>query len=1397
MPATSTRRPSAGFFAAPALRRLLGAAALCGLLPAAAQAQAPVVTGLSPARNALAVPRTAPVTVTFDQALSPTSAAGLRLRGALTGQQRGPVVVSGKQLTLPAPAFQAGEVVSATVTQAVQSSGGQALARPQVFQFTTATAPSSGTFGGGSDQALSNGVGVSVGDVNGDGFPDLLFIDRINTATEINHTVNVRLNDGRGTFGSAQAVEVGVSPTSLALGDMDNDGDLDLVVGAGIQNTSAINIALNDGKGTFGSPQSYSIFGHAPHNLVLGDINSDGYLDVVASYGPYDPTAAFINDREGSVSLMYTIPSASNGSLALGDVNGDGYLDLLSASTLDGPNVYVSLNKSPRAALFGESTKVAIGTAENDAAEAVAVGDVNGDGFLDFVAKHNAQISVRLNDGHGNFSGSQEVPAGGASSERSVALADVNGDGFLDLLAINAQQGMVSIYLNDGTGAFSRRREVAVGKGYGEYISLADLNGDGTLDIVTLSNERLSVRLNQPATPPPPAPLAVTRVSPARNALAAPRTTPVTVTFNQALANNTATQGALKVFSQQAGGRKAGAATVSGTLLTFSPTTPFKAGETVRATISGAAQGNNGTAAAPQVFQFTTATAPTAGTFEQGQRVLTNRLLTEVVTGDVNGDGKLDIVTADAGNGTLSVRINNGDGTFLDNTTAGGGRYDRFVSGVVRSLALGDLDGDGDLDIVYTSYIRENLPGSVGILLNNGDATNYTAVQGIPLGAGPRQVVLGDVDGDGDLDLLTTSTNPQYASVVNVRLNDGQGRFSVAQDIVRPADYLALGDMDGDGDLDLLATSYNYSTNSSVITLSLNDGKGTFGTAQIVAPSSILRKLILQDLDGDGDLDVFALEDSGSVSVQFNDGTGGLTSRQKLPTPGSPNNYYENIGFTAGDVDGDGDIDLLLGLDGTVSKWTNNGAGLFSAAQTIATSAPTIASLALGDIDDDADLDLLIGQTGQGNSHVDVRLNQNPTLPPVASDAYRFNAGGPALTTSFGAFATDQYASPSSRTATTTAPIAGTSDPALYQTERYSTNGTLSYAVPVANGTYTVVLHFAEIYWTQPGQRVFDVALEGAKKLTNYDIVREVGPRTATTKTFTVTVTDGVLNVDLSVPYLSGGRDQAKLAALEILPPTPRYQLNAGGPALTTSRGAFIADRYYSDSSRVAATTAPIAGTPDQALYRTERYSTRGVLSYAVPVVNGRYSVVLHFAEIYWQQPGQRVFDINLEGRKVVTNYDILTKVAPFTATTETFAVTVTDGVLNLDLTVPYLSGGRDQAKLSALQVLRLDGDAPLGANTVAAAATLQEEARLAALSVYPNPASGNFTLSLTSPAAQTATLTLTDQLGRVVHTQALTLQAGANQVPVQAAGLAAGLYQLTLRTADGQRLTSKVSLRP
>lgn len=187
--------------------------------------------------------------------------------------------------------------------------------------------------------------------------------------------------------------------------------------------------------------------------------------------------------------------------------------------------------------------------------------------------------------------------------------------------------------------------------------------------------------------------------------------------------------------------------------------------------------------------------------------------------------------------------------------------------------------------------------------------------------------------------------------------------------------------------------------------------------------------------------------------------------------------------------------------------------------------------------------------------------------------------------------------------------------------------------------------------------------------------------------------------------------------------------------------------------------------------------------------------MVLHFAEIYWKQVGQRVFDISLEGATVRTNYDIVKEVGPLTATTQTFAVRVTDGVLNLDLRVPYERGGADQAKLSAIEVLKKDGPAAGRSNQTLA--TISPSTGREELLAYPNPSAGRFTLACTTSQAQAALLTLTDQLGRVVHQQAVQMQAGANQVAVEAPSLAQGLYQLSLRTADGQRQNQRMMIRP
>lgn len=157
-----------------------------------------------------------------------------------------------------------------------------------------------------------------------------------------------------------------------------------------------------------------------------------------------------------------------------------------------------------------------------------------------------------------------------------------------------------------------------------------------------------------------------------------------------------------------------------------------------------------------------------------------------------------------------------------------------------------------------------------------------------------------------------------------------------------------------------------------------------------------------------------------------------------------------------------------------------------------------------------------------------------PPAAPSAVSVVRINAGGPAYTTAQGVeFSTDLYFNSASDSYFTTEPIDGTTEDALYQTERWSTD--LKYDVPVPNGSYTVILHFAEIYTVginQAGMRVFNVDIEGgAAQLDNYDIFAQVGGNYAVKETFTdIEVTDGVMNIDLAQVV-----ENPKISAIEII----------------------------------------------------------------------------------------------------------------------------------------------------------------------------------------------------------------------------------------------------------------------
>ena len=446
------------------------------------------ITSTSPAANARAAAAGGPVVVTFNQPILASTAAALKVfsaqRGGLRTNGSGSTTVSGSTVRFtPTYAFRPGETVQATVTTAATS--GVSLLRARVLQFTTAVSSSLGVFGGGSNPTVgSNPRSVATGDVDGDGDLDML----VSSSYFFTGTVQVRLNNGSGAFTFNQDVGVGTSPKGVVLGDVDGDGDLDFVAANDGDNT--VSVRLNNGIGAFGGGSEVAV-GNQPYGVALGDVDGDGDLDLLTANGGNVNVSVRLNDGSGAfgggqdVGVGF-IPQ----SVALGDVDGDGDLDMLAANQRSG-TVSVRLNNGSGA--FGGGSDVATGDPQS-----VALGDVDGDGDLDFVAANDGggTVSVRLNNGSGAFGGGSDVAVG--SRPYSVALGDVDGDGDLDFITANYDANTASVRLNNGSGVFGGGSDPAVGS-QPISVALGDVDGDGDLDVLTANagNATVGVRFNQ------------------------------------------------------------------------------------------------------------------------------------------------------------------------------------------------------------------------------------------------------------------------------------------------------------------------------------------------------------------------------------------------------------------------------------------------------------------------------------------------------------------------------------------------------------------------------------------------------------------------------------------------------------------------------------------------------------------------------------------------------------------------------------------------------------------------------------------------------------------------------------------------------------------------------------
>jgi len=323
-------------------------------------------------------------------------------------------------------------------------------------------------------------------DLDGDGKPDLA------TADGTSNTVSVLLNDGQGGFAhrTSYPIGIGLHPNSIAAGDLDGDGNADLVAADDGSNT--VTVLLGIGRGRFASAVNRAAF-FTPVSIAMADFDGDGKLDVLVANAELGAISLLRGDGHGGLGLPTSFAVGGTPmSLACADLNGDGAVDVVTSNFASGS---MSILLGDGHGRFGAPSTIRGASWFSPAC--VAIGEMNGDHALDLVAANvgSSSIAVLVGDGHGGFA-LPASPHAVSSGARSVAIGDLNGDGANDAAAPDYFSDGISVLLGDGEGGFTSTPTYPSTFG-APAIVIGDVNGDGKPDLVIADGSAsVSVLLN-------------------------------------------------------------------------------------------------------------------------------------------------------------------------------------------------------------------------------------------------------------------------------------------------------------------------------------------------------------------------------------------------------------------------------------------------------------------------------------------------------------------------------------------------------------------------------------------------------------------------------------------------------------------------------------------------------------------------------------------------------------------------------------------------------------------------------------------------------------------------------------------------------------------------------------
>ncbi len=719
---------------------------------------------------------------------------------------------------------------------------------------------------------------VAVVDVNGDGRPDLIVANYFGSST-----VSVLLNttaSGAATpsFAAQQTFATGSGPQSVTTADVNGDGKPDLIVAN--FDDSTISVLLNTtvpGANTpsFATQQTFAA-GSGPISITAAEINGDGKRDLIVTNFNGNAVSVLLNTTApGATTVSFaakqTFATGTNPfSVAVADVNGDGKPDLIVTNTTSN-SVSVLLNTTaPGAATPSFAVQQTFATGQSP--RFVTVAEINGDGKPDLIVANyfDNTVSVLLNiTAPGattpSFAAQRIVTTG--LSPRSVTAADVNDDGKPDLIVANFDGSTVSVMLNTtppGATApsFATQQTFATGS-TPVFVTVADVNGDGKPDLI-LSNDNdktVSVLLNSTAS------------GAATPSFAAQQTFATGSGAQSVTTTDVNGDGKLDLIVANEGGN-----TVSVLLNTTAPGA---------AAPSYAAQQTFATGTTPY---FVTAT-------------------------DVNGDGKPDLIVANFGGNTVSVLLNT---TAPGAATPSFAAQQTFATGSSpASVTVADVNGDGKPDLI----VANATDSTVSVLLNTtapGATTpSFATQQTFATGVGPQSVTVANVNGDGKPDLIVANFNDNTISVLLNTTVPGATtpRFATQQTFAAGSGPISItaAEINGGGKPDLIVADRNDNTVSVLLnTTAPGASTPSFATRHTFATGVGPISVTVSEISGDGKPDlIVANYNDNTISVLFNTTAAGATT----PSFATQQTFATGVGpvsVTVANVNGDGKPDLIV-----------------------------------------------------------------------------------------------------------------------------------------------------------------------------------------------------------------------------------------------------------------------------------------------------------------------------------------------------------------------------------------------------------------------------------------------------------------------------------------------------